>query len=183
MRKTSRLIGKGNERFEGRASISWTPAVDNRHTPVIKIKIKIKFSSTDCGTCPCRAQCIRSQRKSVRRTITVRPKDHYLALQARRSHVHTPEYAAEYARRAGIEGTIIEGTIIEGTIIEGTISEGVRVHGMRRSRYIGLHRTHLAHVLTAAAINLVHVGAWLSDTPRSQTRHSRFARLMAQAVA
>jgi transposase len=149
---------------EGRASISWTPAVDNRHTPVIKIK----FSSTDCGRCPCRSQCIRSRRKYVRRTITVRPKDHYLALQARRAHVRTPEYTAEYARRAGIEGTV---------------SEGIRAHGMRRSRYIGLQRTHLAHVLTAAAINLTHVGAWLTDSPRAQTRHSRFARLMAQAVA
>jgi transposase len=149
---------------QGRASISWTPAVDNRQTPVIKIK----FSSTDCGGCPCRSQCIRSRRKYVRRTITVRPKDHYLALQARRAHVRTPEYVAAYARRAGIEGTI---------------SEGIRAHGMRRSRYIGLQRTHLAHVLTAAAINLVHVGAWLTDTPRAQTRYSRFARLMAQAVA
>jgi transposase len=149
---------------ERRASIRWTPAVDNRHTPVIKIK----FSSTDCGRCLSRAHCIRSQRKYVRRTIIVRPKDHYLALQARRAHVRTPEYAAEYARRAGIEGTI---------------SEGIRAHGMRRSRYMGLQRTHLAHVLTAAAINLTHLGAWLTDSPRAQTRHSRFARLMAQAIA
>jgi transposase len=149
---------------QGRASMSWTPAVDNRQTSVIKIK----FSTTDCGKCPCRTQCIRSQKKYVRRTITVRPKDSYLALQARRVQVRTPEYAAEYARRAGIEGTI---------------SEGIRAHGMRRSRYVGLQRTHLAHILTAAAINLVHVGAWLSDTPRAQTRHSRFVQLMTQAAA
>jgi transposase len=63
------------------------------------------------------------------------------------------------------------------------VSEGIRAHGMRRSRYIGLQRTHLAHVLTAAAINLTHVGAWLTGTPRAQTRHSRFARLMAQPAA
>jgi transposase len=149
---------------QGRTSISWTPAVASRQTPVIKIK----FSTTDCGPCPCRSQCIRSQKRSPRRTITVRPKDAYLALQARRAQARTPEFKAEYARRAGIEGTI---------------SEGVRAHGMRRSRYVGLHRTHLAHVLTAAAINLVHVGAWLSDTPRAQTRHSRFTRLMLQAAA
>jgi hypothetical protein len=54
---------------------------------------------------------------------------------------------------------------------------------MRRSRYSGLQRTHLAHVLTAAAINLMHVGGWLSDTPRAQTRQSRFVRLMLQAAA
>jgi transposase len=149
---------------QGRASISWTPAADNRHTPVIKIK----FSTTDCGRCPCQTQCIRSRKKYVRRTITVRPKDHYLALQARRAQVRTPEYAAEYARRAGIEGTL---------------SEGTRAQGRRRSRYVGVQRTHLAHVLTAAAINLVHVGAWLSGIPRVQTRHSRFAQLMTQPVA
>jgi transposase len=149
---------------QGRGSISWTPAVDNRQTAVIKIK----FSSTDCRRCPCQTQCIRSRRKYARRTITVRPKDQHLALQARRAQARTREYAVAYAQRAGIEGTI---------------SEGVRAHGMRRSRYVGLQRTHLAHVLTASAINLVHVGSWLTDTPRAQTRHSRFARLMAQAVA
>lgn len=149
---------------QGHTSISWTPAVDNRHTPVIKIK----FSTTVCGGCPCRTQCIRSRKRNVRRTITVRPKEHYLALQARRAQQRTPEYAAQYARRAGIDGTI---------------SEGIRAHGMRRSRYVGLQRTHLAHVLTAAAINRVHVGAWLSDTPRAQTRQSRFTQLMTQAAA
>jgi transposase len=149
---------------EGRVSISWTPAVDNRQTPVIKITL----SSTDCGRCPCQMQCVHNRRKYVRRTITVRPKEHYLALKARRAYARTHEYAAEYARRAGIEGTV---------------SEGIRAHGMRRSRYIGLQRTHLAHVLIAAAINLTHLGAWLTDSPRAHTRHSRFARLMAQAVA
>jgi transposase len=149
---------------QGRASRSWTPAVDHRHTPVITSK----FSSTACGGCPCRTQCIRSRKKAVRRTLTVRPKDHYLALQARRAQARTPAYSRAYARRAGIEGTL---------------SEGIRVHGMRRSRYVGLQRTHLAQVLTAAAINLAHVGAWLNDTPRAQTPHSRFARLMAQAAA
>jgi transposase len=149
---------------QGHASISWTPALDNRQTRVIKIK----FSTTQCGACPCRTQCIRSQKRYVRRTITVRPKEQALALQAQRERAGTPEYLAAYARRAGVEGTL---------------SEGVRSHGMRRSRYVGLQRTHLAHVLTAAAINFVHVGAWLSDTPRAQTRHSRFVQLMTQAAA
>jgi len=76
---------------QGHTSINWTPAIDNRQTPVIKIT----FSTTDCGACPCRSQCIRSQKKDVRRTITVRPKEHYLALKARRERDQTPEYAAE----------------------------------------------------------------------------------------
>lgn len=88
--------------------------------------IKIKFSTTDGGGCPCRSQGIRSQNKYVRRTITVRPKEHYLALKARRERAKTPEYAAEYARRAGIEGTL---------------SRGSRVLRLRRTRSFGLART------------------------------------------
>lgn len=149
---------------QGRASSSWTPAIDNRQTHVIKIK----FSTTDCGACPCRSQCIRSQKKYVRRTITVRPKEHYLALKARRARAKTPEYATEYARRAGIEGTL---------------SQGVRVLRLRRTRYFGLARTHLSHVLTAAGINLLRVGDWLAGTLRAKTRPSPFIALMRAPLA
>jgi len=69
----------------------------------------------------------------------------------------------EYAKRAGIEGTI---------------SQGVRAFGLRRSRYIGQAKTHLQHVLTAAAINFVRVDRWLCDVPLTQTRRSPFAVLM-----
>jgi len=51
---------------------------------------------------------------------------------------------------------------------------------LRRSRYIGLAKTHLQHVLTAAAINLSRINDWLSGTPRARTRQSTFIRLMAQ---
>jgi transposase len=53
---------------------------------------------------------------------------------------------------------------------------------VRRSRYVGQPKTHLSHVLTAVAINLQRIDAWLTDTPRSTTRHSSFARLMAAAT-
>ncbi|GAC1390204.1 MAG: hypothetical protein NVSMB38_07120 [Ktedonobacteraceae bacterium] len=67
-----------------------------------------------------------------------------------------------YARRTGIEGTIAQG-----------------VHGfdLHRARYIGLAKTKLQHVIIASALNLVRMGAWLMETPRAQTRISRFARL------
>jgi len=80
----------------------------------------------------------------------------------------TPEYAAEYARRAGIEGTL---------------SRGVRVLRMRRTRYIGLARTHLSHVLTAAGMNLLRVGDWLAGALRAKTRQSPFVALMTQPTA
>ncbi len=49
--------------------------------------------------------------------------------------------------------------------------------GLRRSRYIGLARTHLQHVITAAALNLVRVMDWLAEVPEATTRKSRFAAL------
>jgi transposase len=51
---------------------------------------------------------------------------------------------------------------------------------MRRSRYIGQAKTHLQHLLTAAAINFVRVSEWLAGTPRAKTRRSPFAALMSQ---
>lgn len=80
---------------EGHASVSWTPAVDNRPTAVIKVK----FSMRDCMPCPNGSKCIRSRNRYQRRTITIRPQAHFLALQARRAREQTAEYAAEYTRR------------------------------------------------------------------------------------
>src|SRR5215213_4911193 len=77
----------------------------------------------DCAACPLRAQCTRSRKASARRTITVRPQEQYEALRAAREREQTDAYADEYARRAGVEGTL---------------SQAVRRCGLRRSRYVGL---------------------------------------------
>lgn len=103
---------------EGRTSMSWTPTIDQRQNHLIKIK----FSSTDCGTCPSRVSCVRSQKKYCRRTITLRQQDHHEALYAARNRAKTPEFRKEYARRAGIEGTL---------------SRAVRRCDLRRSPYVG----------------------------------------------
>ena len=148
---------------EGRTSVQWTPAVDNRGNAVIKIR----FSTKDCQACPSLGQCVRSTKRSPRRLITVRPKDQYEALRERRAREKTAEYVREYNKRVGVEGTL---------------SQGVRRCRMRRSRYIGLAKVHLGHLLTGAALNFVRLGEWLVGTPRAQTRHSAFARLMAAAA-
>jgi hypothetical protein len=127
--------------------------------------IKIKFSSADCRPCPYRPQCIRAQRYP-RRTITVRPREQYDALKAARQRQSTPEFAQEYSRRAGIEGTLFYG---------------IRGCGLRRSRYIGLTRTHVQHVLTAAALHLARVARWLAGEPRARTRRSPLLRLQQAA--
>jgi transposase len=144
----------------GQSSISWTPVIDGHQNAVIKIK----FSQRDCQACASRLECTRAKR----RTITVRPHEQYLSLQAARQREQTTAYKAEYAKRAGIEGTI---------------SQAVRAFGVRRARYRGAPKTHLQHVLTAAAINFVRVGMWLTGNRPATTRHSRFQALMAHTAA
>jgi transposase len=48
---------------------------------------------------------------------------------------------------------------------------------MRRSRYIGLGKTHLQHLGIPAAINLVREAAWLDEDELAPTRVSAFQRL------
>ncbi len=63
--------------------------------------------------------------------------------------------------------------------IEGCLSQGVRVCGLSRSRYVGFAKTHLQHVATAAALNVVRLSAWIQSKARATTRTSRLVRLMA----
>jgi hypothetical protein len=44
-------------------------------------------------------------------------------------------------------------------------------------RYIGLPKTHLAHVLTATALNLIRLEAWWTGSPLRGTRTSHFSNL------
>jgi transposase len=44
---------------------------------------------------------------------------------------------------------------------------------------IGHAKAHLQHVLTATALNLVRVAAWLEGTTRAAARRSAFAALAA----
>ena len=145
----------------GKTSLSWQPALNPYGKPIIKIR----WSRNDCRICPLHERCTRST--PPQRQITVRPQAQHEALRERRAHEQTADFAAEYARRAGIEGTI---------------SEAVRTHGMRRTRYIVQARTHLAHLLAAAAINLGRLLRWIAGKPKACVTRSRFERLFA-AVA
>ncbi len=149
---------------EGQESVEWTPFVDNRDNDVIRLK----FSTADCGPCPSRELCTQSDAKYPRRRLTIRPKEQYEALQAAREREGTAEFKAHYTKRAGIEGTI---------------SRAVRTCEVRRSRYIGLNKTHLQHLLSATSLSFLRVGEWLLGVPKAKTRRSPFARLMAGPVA
>lgn len=138
----------------GHESLSWTPAIDRYDNEVIKIKFSIK----DCKMCPLKTHCT----KAERRTISVRVQKHYEALQQARTRQKDPTFWEKYRARSGIEGTI---------------SQGVRAFGMRRSRYRGIEKTHLQHMIIATALNLARTLAWLDEIPLAKTRTSKFAAL------
>ena len=79
--------------------------------------------------------------------------------------------------QTGLSG-FLSGTLSQyRSQIEGTHAQAIHRCGLRRSRYIGLAKTHLQHVITAAAINLVRVAEWFAGISVAKTRISRFAAL------
>jgi transposase len=140
---------------QGQHSSRWGPTQTSRGP-----MIHIEFAAADCTPCPVRSCCTRA--KTVPRSLTLQPKAEYLAIQAARERRATDSFAAQYAPRAGVEGTL---------------SQAVRAFGLRHARYRGLAKTYLQDVATAAAINLSRLCNWLDGIPRAQTRRSRFAAL------
>ena len=125
--------------------------------------ITVAFAAADCRACPSRTRCT----TQARRTLTLHPQAHEEALRAAREREQTQDFALAYAQRAGVESAH---------------AQGLRRCGLRRSRYVGLAKTHLQHVLTAVALNLARLGEWLVGAPLAPTRQSTFARLMSQAA-
>jgi transposase len=140
---------------QGKRNRSWHER-EERNKPVIQVR----FSARDCTPCTSRSQCTRA--KTGARVVTLKPKAQHKALQAARQRQKTPEFKERYNTRAGVEGTI---------------SQGTRSFNLRRSRYIGLDKTRLQHILSAAAMNLTRAVAWMMDVPKAQTRMSHFAAL------
>ena len=144
----------------GCTNSSWTPHSDKWGNQVISVR----FHRPDCLKCPVRARCTRARTEP--RHLTFRTQRDHQAIQSIREQQTTPEWHARYMLRAGVEGTL---------------SQGIRAYELRQTRYIGLAKTHLQHIMTAAAINIVRVGAWLSGTPHARTRVSYFAALASMA--
>lgn len=142
---------------QGQTSCKWSATHTTRGDAIINIR----FARSSCQGCASRSQCTRSA--SGPREITVRPQAHHEALQAARKRQKSVDFKAEYDIRAGVEGTI---------------SQAVRVSDMRRCRYIGLAKTRLQHILTAAALNVRLFGEWVSETPLARTRTDAFVKLM-----
>ncbi len=144
----------------GKTSVTWRAGRDDADAP----RIQAIFSRTDCGACADRVLCTPS--KDARRSLYFHQRPEYEALNAARARMDDPAWKRRYRVRAGIESTLLQG---------------VRVFGMRRSRYVGLAKTGLQQVCTAAAMNVSRIVNWLDGRPRAKTRVTRFAAL-AQAA-
>ena len=139
---------------QGKTSASWTPCTQRGKDAIVAT-----FSAADCGPCPARSLCTTSGKN--RRQLTVLPRDLADAQAAARAAEQTIPFQADYARRAGVEGTMHQAAS----------------HGARRARYRGLPKTRLDHVYMACALNLLRLEAFWNGTPLDRQRTSHLARL------
>ena len=86
----------------------------------------------------------------------------------RAEHQRTPERAPRSSHGSPREGkdNPVQRKYAKRAGIEGTLSRSVRTCEVRRSRYVGLAKTHAQHLLTATSLNFLRVGEWLADVPR-----------------
>jgi transposase len=145
----------------GKTSKSWKSGKGRRGQP----QIRVKFAAKECRGCELRERCVSG--KQGGRAMTLLEQAQQQALQAAREREQSESFKAQYRARAGIEGTI---------------SQGSRIADLHRSRYWGLAKTRLLHILIATALNFLRVAAWLVDHSRAQTRQSAFARLASLAI-
>ncbi|MCD0486487.1 IS1182 family transposase [Streptacidiphilus sp. ASG 303] len=114
----------------GQTSRTWLEA------PALAPYTVARFHPSQCRPCRDRPACTRG---GSARTVNFLPRRLH-ELQARnRADQQDQQWKRLYATRSGVEGTI-------GELVNG--------HQARRSRYHGLRKTHVQHVLTGIAINI-----------------------------
>jgi transposase len=91
------------------------------------------------------------------------------------------------ATRGGRQLTIrprhIHHAVTEARARQGTIRQAIAVTETRRARYRGLNKTHLEHVYSAVALNLIRLHAWYNGQPLDRTRTSHLTRLQLALAA
>jgi len=140
---------------QGQRSASWSPATQRGTEAIV-----VKFAASTCGPCPVHDRCTTAARGG--RQLTLKPRVLHETLQANRAEQHTTAWQARYAIRAGVEGTMHQAIAVTGT---------------RNARYKGLAKTHLEHVYSAVALNLIRLDAWWNGHPLDRRRTSHLARL------
>ncbi|MCQ4080772.1 transposase [Streptomyces sp. RB6PN25] len=117
-------------------------------------------AALDCIPCPFKQQCTTA--KSKRRQLSLHPEEMTEALRHARAQHQTKDWNTDYALRAGVEGTI---------------RQAVAVTDLHQARYRGLAKTHLEHIYSAVALNLIRLDAWWNGHPLDRTRTTHLARL------
>ena len=143
---------------QGASSISWSDQRKPSGTPIARVH----FALADCGPCLLRPRCTKAANGKWGRSLTLLPREQQQTLARQRAEQQTEKWKARYDVRASIEGTI---------------SQAVRRTRLHHTPYRGQAKTHLANVMSATAINLIRVDAWLNNTPLGTTRLSHLARL------
>lgn len=145
----------------GKTSRNWQPASSRDGLPVIRATFRLP----DCRPCPDRPRCTRSQDNA--RHITFVPRRQLEIQQQLRADQSTKEWWVRYSLRCGVESLIAQAS---------------RISDIHHARYRGKPKTFLQHTLTAMAINLIRLDAWLTDSTTYGSWTSRLTRL-AQTLA
>ena len=145
----------------GHTSRDWLQIPDRHGKP----SLRVRFPLWACRSCPLHEQCTSVAAKVLR----LRPDEATnTALVAARQRQETPAFWKQYAKRAGIEGTV---------------AQAVRTCEIRRARYIGSKKLGLQAFFTATAMNVLRACAWLAEGTHAPAPVSRFAKLMASVKA
>ena len=142
----------------GRTSVGWYPTRTRGQET-----INVKFAGDDCRACPHASQCTTTPVTGrYGRQLGVHPRETHQTQSEARAEQADPAWRGRYALRSGAEGTI---------------HQAVAVTGARHARYRGIAKTHLEHVFSAVAINLIRLDAhWSGRTP-DRSRTSQLERL------
>jgi transposase len=99
--------------------------------------VQVSFDRSVCQACEGQAFC--TKQKQSGRLLQLRPREQHQVLEQARIKQAQSDYQVLLNQRAGIEATL---------------SQAVRAFELRRTRYFGLDKTHLQHLLTAVGLNL-----------------------------
>jgi len=135
----------------GCASISWKEreSGESGESGEHKGDIQIRFGN-QCNHCSLKEKCTNSKRgRRLRLNL------HYPMLRKRREESKTAAFKELMKRRPPVEGTI---------------SEMVRAHGLRRSRYRGMIKTHFHGLMIGTAVNLKRLVKAISLSKNNQNQ-------------
>ena len=115
-----------------------------------------RFAKGDCSRCPLQEQCLSLSKKGGKRRTFRRLMIplHYQAVIRDRKRVETQEFQQAYRNRF---------------IVERRFGTMVGNHGLRRSRYVGLHRTAIHIIMANMASNVIRMVNLLWEPPTGVT--------------